>query len=90
MNTPQDTLDALSSYLTENAIIDLLVQNALGILRYDDAHPDVGMGMFAGTAVDEAAKSLKEEAERWGRRVYIGKGTIAKAIVITQDKRRNR
>ena len=43
---------------TEQWIIDA----ALGYLRYDDAHPNVGMGMHYGTAVDLAIDDAAVEA----------------------------
>lgn len=39
-----------------------IVREALGYLAYDDAHPNVGMGMHYGTAVDHAIENAKEEA----------------------------
>lgn len=35
---------------------------ALGTLRDDDCHPNVGMGMFQGTAIDYAIEAAKEAA----------------------------
>ena len=35
---------------------------ALGYLRYDDANPDVGMGMFYETAIDYAFEDAKKAA----------------------------
>jgi hypothetical protein len=46
-------------------LIELVADKALGYLAYDDAHPNVGMGMFTGTAVDLAEQSVLEEAARW-------------------------
>ena len=51
--------------MTKEQLIDLLVDKAIAHLKYDDAHPDVGMGMFTRTAVDLAEQDVLVEAARW-------------------------
>lgn len=46
-------------------LIELLAKKAIAHLEYDDDHPDVGFGMFIGTAVDLAERDVFEEATRW-------------------------
>jgi uncharacterized protein (DUF1786 family) len=51
--------------MEQEQLIKLVVSKAIGYLEYDDAHPDVGMGMWVDTAVDLAEKSVFKEAARW-------------------------
>jgi len=88
MTTPQDTFDALASQLTEKEVIELLVDNATMLLNYDDANPDVGMGLFIFQAVDRAADDIREEALRWRRTVYISDSAKAEAEKIIGKNRR--
>ncbi len=46
-------------------LINLVADKAIAHLEYDDEHPDVGMGMFVGTAVDLAEEDVLREAARW-------------------------
>ena len=46
-------------------LIELLARKAIAHLEYDDDHPNVGMGMWIGTAVDLAQNDVMEEAARW-------------------------
>jgi hypothetical protein len=87
MTTAQETFDALSTILTEKEIVDMLVDKAIGFLEYDDDHPDVGMGMFVVSAIDLAAKEVREEAQRWKRKVFISDSAIKLAADIVRKKR---
>lgn len=51
--------------ISKEQIVELMVDKAIAYLDYDDAHPDVGMGMFTSTAIDYAEKDIVEEAARW-------------------------
>lgn len=51
--------------ISNHDLINLLASKALAHLEYDDDHPDVGMGMFVGTAVDLAEQDVLKEAARW-------------------------
>ncbi len=51
--------------ISKEDLTNLVANKALAYLRYDDAHPDVGMGMWVGTAVDLAEKDVLAEAARW-------------------------
>jgi hypothetical protein len=51
--------------MERSLLITLIADKAIGYLEYDDAHPDVGMGMWIGTAVDLAEQDVLEEAARW-------------------------
>lgn len=51
--------------MERNDLIKLVADNAIEHLRYDDAHPDVGMGMGFNTAIDLAEKDVYNEAARW-------------------------
>lgn len=86
-STAQDTFDALSTILTEKEIVDMLVGKAIDFLEYDDDHPDVGMGMFAGTAIDLAATALREEAQRWKRKIFISDNALSLATDRVRKKR---
>jgi len=90
MSTSQDTFDALSSELTENKIIEMLVDHAIAYLNYDDANPDVGMGLFVFSAVNMAADDIRKEAKVWRRKVYISESTKKKAEEIVRKRRERR
>lgn len=51
--------------LAKEELAQLLAEKALGYLEYDDAHPDVGMGMFTSTAIEYAKDDIVQEAARW-------------------------
>ena len=51
--------------ISNKDLIELLAKKAIAHLEYDDEHPDVGMGMFVGTAVTLAEQDVLEEAARW-------------------------
>ena len=87
MTTAQDTFDALSTILTEKEIVIMLTEKAMDLLEYDDANPDVGMGMWVGTAIDQAATLLREEAARWKRKVFISDDAIKLATDRVRKKR---
>lgn len=54
-----------------------IVREARAYLAYDAAHPNVGMGMHYGTAVDEAIETAKTEAAVFdGRLMTINKEAI--------------
>lgn len=46
-------------------LIELVVGRAMAILQYEDRNPNVGIGMSLLTAIDEAEKSVLQEAARW-------------------------
>lgn len=87
MTTAQETFDALSTILTEKEIVDMLVDKAIDFLEYDDANPDVGMGMWTGTAIDLAANAVREEAQRWKRKVFISDSALKLATDRVKKKR---
>ena len=47
------------------------IKIALGILRYDDAHPDVGWGMPYFVAVDNAIKKMHHLAKLFGHKLSV-------------------
>lgn len=51
--------------MNQSQLIQLVVDKAVAHLEWDDAHPDVGMGMFISTAVSLAEQSVLKEAARW-------------------------
>lgn len=51
--------------MNETDLINLIARKACAILEYDDAFPDVGMGMFWGDAIKQAEHEVLEEAARW-------------------------
>jgi hypothetical protein len=51
--------------IDDKQLIKLLAERAEGYLDYDDAHPDVGMGMGIWTAITYAEKDVVKEAARW-------------------------
>ena len=78
--------------ITEEKLIELIVDRAIGYLEYDDAHPDVGMGMFVSTAIDYAEKDILEEAARWNSlaalKLNFTDDIRATAALIIREKRR--
>ena len=51
--------------ISNEDLINLVAKHAIAHLEYDDDHPNVGMGMFIGTAVTLAEQDVMEEAARW-------------------------
>lgn len=51
--------------MDNDQLATLWAKKAHALLEYDDAYPDVGMGMFHSTALDLAAEEILEEAARW-------------------------
>lgn len=51
--------------MDKESLIKLVANKAMGYLEYDDDHPNVGMGMFVGHAVELAEQDVLEEAARW-------------------------
>jgi uncharacterized protein (DUF1786 family) len=78
--------------ITEEKLIELIVDKAIGYLEYDDEHPDVGMGMFVSTAMDYAEKDILEEAARWNSlaalKLNFTDDIRATAALIIREKRR--
>lgn len=71
--------------MNDQEIARLLTEYALGFLRYDDDHPDVGMGMSIDTALDLAEKQLTAEAARWNSMAALALD-FTRARVIAFDK----
>ena len=67
----KEVWDALSNEMPDDLIIDMLFEEAIGYLEYDDANPDVGMGMFHRTALQHAEKDVSLAATRWRRNIHI-------------------
>ena len=65
----------------------LLVDRAIGALEYDDAHPNVGMGMSYITAVRDAKKIVEEESILWGVPVEVDESLIKEVSEIVYLKR---
>ena len=86
----EETFDALACPLTDDDVAKVLADHALAILRYDDSHPDVGMGKFVSTAINEAEESVRMEAARWKRPVLITDKTKKKASKIVEKERHGR
>jgi uncharacterized protein (DUF1786 family) len=51
--------------ITDEKLIELVVNWALGALEYDDVHTDVGMGMSYDTAIKMAEESVYRESVTW-------------------------
>ena len=51
--------------MNDDDLVALLVKYAIEELDYDDAYPDVGMGMGIGEALNRAQKKVLQEAARW-------------------------
>ena len=65
-------------------LFDLLVKYTIDQLDYDDAHPNVGMGMGVARAVDIAVKLVTKEAERWDNSISIGPRVITEVTKYVQ------
>lgn len=63
-----------------NNIKKEIVQTALNLLEYDDAFPQVGMGMNYRTAVFEAVEVVKSEALKYGLTLEVD-STIIDSVV---------
>ena len=74
--------------MTDDELSELVIRKALAILRWDDANPDVGMGMSYASAFDEAVKECLEEAVRWGYTGHLNFDKIAKKCHRAIQRRR--
>lgn len=72
------------------ALIKLLTEKAIGYLKYDDAHPDVGWGMMISTAVELAEKDTLTEAARWNsiEALRLDFDAVREEVVTTVKMRR--
>ncbi len=57
--------------MDRDQLIDLLVNKSIGYLEYDDANPNVGMGMWISDAVSLAEKDVLQEAQRWNSQAAL-------------------
>ena len=57
--------------MNRETLIELIVDYAIAHLKYDDANPDVGMGMGTDTAYKLACQDVISEAIRWGGSLSI-------------------
>jgi hypothetical protein len=61
-------------------------ERAKAILDYDDAHPDVGMGMFMDTALDIASQQILKEAARWNSMAALQLDFSGNALTLAKLK----
>ena len=78
--------------MERSQLITLIADKAMGYLEYDDAHPDVGMGMWIGTAVDLAEQAVLKEAARWNsiEALRLDFSAVHDDVVRIVRERRNR
>lgn len=74
---------------SEYKIVKRIVKNAIGILEYDDAHPNVGFGMSYINAVGEAIEDLHNDAKFFGVTVTVTEKMKQDAIKQVREKREN-
>ena len=75
--------------MNRSELIDLLANRMLGILAYDDAHPEVGMGMFWGHAFELAKDAVQKEAARWDRDIPYDINQLEKEVIdLVREKRK--
>jgi len=70
-----------------NNIKKEIVQTALNLLEYDDAFPQVGMGMNYRTAVFEAIKVVKSQALTFGLTLEVDSTIIDSAVNEVAEQR---
>lgn len=54
------------------ALVELLREKAQGYINYDNAYPDVGMGLGYMVAIDMAQEAVLKEAARWNSLAALG------------------
>lgn len=54
------------------ALVEILREKAQGYINYDNAYPDVGMGLGYDTAIDMAQEAVYKEAARWNSIEALG------------------
>lgn len=75
--------------VNRESLIRLIVEHAISHLEYDDAHPDVGMGMIARTAFELACEDVINESKRWDRIITIDfKNIEDECIELIRQRRR--
>lgn len=74
----------------ETKIIRRIVKEAIEFMEYDDAHPNIGFGTFAHSAVDDAIEEMHKDAKFFGVTVTITDKMREKAIKEVQKIRENR
>ncbi len=58
--------------MEHNMLVDIIFKKAMAQLQYDDAYPDVGMGMSYTEAIELACKETFAEAARWNSIEALG------------------
>jgi len=76
--------------MTNDALIKLWVNRSLQILTYNDAYPDIEMGMFQSTAVDQAQHSIWIESKRWSYKEDLNFDEVKLAVLKEVASRRMR
>lgn len=87
---PKEVWDALSNEMPEDLIVEMLVEEALSYLEYDDANPTVGMGMSYRTALQHAEKDVQLSATRWKRNIYITDAMRQRAMQDVEQARQRK
>lgn len=82
--------NALTNEMSDELIIASLVEDALCYLKYDDEHPDVGMGMSYRTALHHAEKDVLLAATQWERNIHITDDIRKQALVRIDEARRRK
>lgn len=78
--------------MTNEDLVKLVAKKACDHLEYDDAHPDVGLGMSVYYAIKLAEDDIRVEAARWNSfaalKLEFDDETKTKAIELIRKKRR--
>lgn len=76
--------------MNRETLIELIVDYAIAHLKYDDANPDVGMGMGTDTAFKMSCEDVIVEANRWGRTLSLTDFQYIKDECIERIRQRRR
>lgn len=74
--------------MDDEQLATLWAKKACALLEYDDAYPDVGMGMFHSTALDLAAEEIFKEAALWNSVEALRLDFKGPALTLAEEKLR--